>query len=81
MNKQIIILGIPRSGTSMVAHICRLLGVFMGSEQPTIDQGNLGGTCEDVGAIADYIGIDSDLTDAAAWIRPELDHHITEAIS
>ena len=48
MNKQIVVLGMPRSGTSMVAHILRLLGVFMGDTFPANQQGNLGGTCEDL---------------------------------
>ena len=50
MNRQIVVLGMPRSGTSLVAHILRLMGVFMGDTFPATQQGNPGGTCEDLEA-------------------------------
>jgi hypothetical protein len=44
----ILVLGVPRSGTSAVAHVCRLLGVPMGEHlTPETPMNPAGGACQD----------------------------------
>lgn len=80
MNKQVVILGMPRSGTSMLSHVVRLMGVYMGRFQIDIQQGNPGGNGEDIEAsqINAALSRGNHRPNPYAALTPHMGKYITE---
>lgn len=76
MAKAIVVLGMHRSGTSLVSRILHEMGVYMGEEFLPPDEGNEGGYWEDT----EWLGINKRILARAGgdWANPPHPKYITE---